>query len=70
MNASRQFLDALVRTRGEELVINRDEPPHIFRGGQKGYLLKSRLNDEAIQRDADRQGVGQPHDERLPGRPG
>ena len=50
MSASRQFIEALVRMQGDELVINRDEPPHIFRGGQKGYLLKSKLNHEAIRR--------------------
>ena len=35
---------------GDTLVINSNEPPHILRGGQKGYLLKKTLNDESFRR--------------------
>ena len=50
MTPAVQFIDALVKSRGDTLVINSNEPPHILRGGQKGYLLKKTLNDESFRR--------------------
>jgi hypothetical protein len=50
MTPALQLIDALVKSRGETLVINCDEPPHILRGGQKGFLLKKALDDEAFRR--------------------
>jgi twitching motility protein PilT len=50
MTPASQLIDALVRFRGETLVINSGEAPHLLRGGQKGFLLKKPLNDEAFRR--------------------
>lgn len=50
MNSAQRLLDALVRYKGEHLVIGSDEPPFIWREEKKGYLMRSPLNDDLIRR--------------------
>jgi twitching motility protein PilT len=50
MSSARQFLDALVRFNGERLVIGPAEPPCIWRGHRKGYLLRAPLQDDLFRR--------------------
>ncbi len=46
MSSARQLLDALIKHRGERLVIRGDEPPFIWRDAgndaRRGYMLRSR----------------------------
>jgi hypothetical protein len=41
MSSARQLLDALIKHRGERLVIRGDEPPFIWRDEIKGYPTRA-----------------------------
>jgi|GEM_PF-2207061 len=50
MTPALQFIDALVKSQGDTLVINSTEPPFIFFGKQKNYLLKKPLTGETFRK--------------------
>jgi twitching motility protein PilT len=50
VNSATRLLDALVKYKGEHLVIGSDEPPFIWREARKGYLMRAPLNDDLIRR--------------------
>lgn len=44
-----KLLDALVKSKGEKLVIGGGEPPYIFKGGQKAPLLAKALSEGELR---------------------
>jgi len=50
VNSARQLLEALVKYKGEHLIIGSDEPPFIWREARKGYLMRTPLNDDLIRK--------------------
>lgn len=50
MTPALQFIDTLVKSQGDTLVINSAEPPFIFHGQQKNYLLKKPLTGETLRK--------------------